>query len=420
MNFRTLLLLLSLSLTATLHAQSVVAKSILFTGAPQYQPAELLKLSGLTPGQRLTQPEIEAAMNKLDASGLFSGIEFKTSGDTLTFVLEPRAKAQNVRVTYGNFVWYTQDQLNAEVHSRIPFFTGTVPADGDLAADVGHALEAIVKQQHNVDVTVTSRPLMGGRLDYTITSPRVVVGDLRIANVDFSSDPLLKNVRTGISGSEFLDGVTNKQVQLNTADALEEIGYLDQKVGPVTLAEPVSDKLRIVVDMLGTAEPGPLFKVTTVTLPKPIGTVTPKDLDSDHAVKPGGRPSPSLVRNTTFGIESAYQRHGFLDARASVAQSRDDTTHTIAFTYSIVPGEVYHFRSLVFGGTMTAQQQSVLTQNWKLSKGAVYEAAVADASINAKSVALVCGGPLVLQALVPDKATHEVDVNLSCSTHPHP
>ena len=413
-------LLALLFLTTTLHAQSMVARAILFTGAPQYPPAELLKLSGLTPGARLTQPEIEAAMNKLDASGLFAGIEFKTSADTLTFVLEPRAKTQNVHVTYGNFVWYTQDQLNAEVHSRIPFFTGTVPADGDLATDVQHALEAIVKQQHNVDATVTSRPIAGGRLDYTITSPKIVVGDIKLTNVDYASDPLLKNVRAGISGSEFLDGISNKQVQLNTAAALQEIGYLDEEVGPVTLAEPVSGKDQIVVDMIGTAEPGALYKVTTVTFPRPEGTITAKDFESEHAVKPGGRPSPSLVRNTTFGVENAYQRHGFLDAKASVAQQKDNTAHTLALTYSVVPGEVYHFRSLVFGGTMTAQQQSLLTQNWKLPKGAVYEGATAEASINAKSVALVCGGPQVLLNLVPDKATHEVDVNLTCSRNPHP
>jgi outer membrane protein assembly factor BamA len=417
---RRLALALLLFCTAALTAQSIVAKNILFTGAPQYQPAELLKLSGLTPGARLTQPEIEAAMNKLDSSGLFAGIEFKTSGDTLTFLLEPRAKTQSEQAIYGNFVWYTPEQLNALVHDRVPLFNGTVPADGELAQQVQHALEAILKEQHGIDATVTSRGIAGGRIEYSITTPKVVVGELHIANVDFASDPQLTYVQAGISGSEYLNGITAKQVQGNVGAALEELGYLDQTVGPITLAEPKADRLRIVVDLNGTAVPGAKYTVSRVTFPEPLGTVSAKDFESEHAVKAGGPPAPSLVSNTVFGVRNAFHSHGFLDAAVAVTQQKDAGAHTIAFTFKAEPGQLYHMRSLVFAGNMTAQQQSILAQNWKLPKGAVYEERIADQSLEAKSVALVCGGPVVVKKLAPDKQTHEVDVSLACSTHPHP
>src|ERR1700733_14003465 len=111
MQMRNLLLAACLTIPALAPAQTMVAKTITFTGAPQSQ-AELLTLSGLTPGKTLTKDDIDAAANRLDASGLFTSVQYSTPPGVLAFALEPSARAQMQQVRYANFVWYTQAELN--------------------------------------------------------------------------------------------------------------------------------------------------------------------------------------------------------------------------------------------------------------------------------------------------------------------
>jgi hypothetical protein len=204
--FARLLLAIGLTLSAVAAAQSMVVKTIEFTGAPQPQ-AELLTLSGLTPGKTYSKDDIEAAMGRLDQSGLFSSVQYSTKPGVLTFTLEPSAKAQMQRARYANFVWYTQAELNEAVHSRLPLFTGSVPADGELKDQVAQTLVTILKQR-GIDAKVGSQGVSGGVLEYRIVSPQVVVSDLRIDNVRWDSDPLLESVRHAQLGVEYLEGVT--------------------------------------------------------------------------------------------------------------------------------------------------------------------------------------------------------------------
>jgi outer membrane protein assembly factor BamA len=409
--FLALLLAASLAVPVFAPAQTMVAKSITFTGAPQSQE-ELLKLSGLTVSKTLSKADIDAAANRLDASGLFTSVQWSSAQGVLTFALEPAAKAQMQVVRYANFVWYTQSELNDLVNARLPLFTGSVPSDGALKDQVAETLTGILKQR-GIEATVEAQGVAGGKLEYRIASPPVMVTDVQIDNVRWESDPVLESVRKAMVGVEYLEGISQKGVHDNVAYALKELGYLDESVGPIGHAEPKLEAGRIAVVMTGAATPGDRYKVGRVTLPTPAGTVTAKELEtSDHQIKVGGLPSPSLVDNTVARMAFVFQGHGFLDARASVDTSRDSTAHTISYTFAVAPGDVYHMRDLVFAADLTAEQKAQLTQAWKLPKGEVYErTAVERALMTARTL---CAGRPVSQKLLPDAASHQVDVSLSC------
>jgi outer membrane protein assembly factor BamA len=404
--------LLTGALCFSASAQTVVAKAINFTGASQSQ-AELLTLSGLTRGQTLSKDDIEAAMHRLDDSGLFADIQYSVSSGTLTFALAPAAKSQMQRVQYGNFVWYTQTQLNDSVHAKLPLFTGSVPANGELKDQVARALEAIMKER-GIDATVDSQGISGGKLEYSITSPKVIVGEVKIENINFDSDPVLVGVRKYLVGAEYLEDITAKAVDGNLSYALKELGFLDETVGPISHAEPVVQPGRILVSMVGSAVPGARYTVAHVALPAPVGTVTAKELESEHQVQQGGRPSPSLVENTVARLAFVFAGHGFLDAKADVDPVKDSAAHTMSYTFHVVPGEVYHLRDVFFGPGLSAEQRPQIMQAWKLPKGSVYERAVVAQSLQAPSVKGFCSGRPATEQLLPDKATHEVDIKLSC------
>jgi outer membrane protein assembly factor BamA len=153
--------------------------------------------------------------------------------------------------------------------------------------------------------------------------------------------------------------------------------------------------------------------VGRVTLPAPLGTVTAHELESgEQQIKPGGLPSPSLVKNTVGRMTFLFQSHGFLDATASVEKAQDPAAHTVSFSFSVAPGEVYHMRDVVFAPDLTTDQKTQLTQTWKLPKGGVYEGAAVARSLASQRT--MCGGRPPSFRLLPDHAAHQVDVSLSC------
>jgi outer membrane protein assembly factor BamA len=393
-------------------AQSMVAKTITFTGAPQSQ-ADLLTLSGLTPGKTLTKDDIDAAANRLDASGLFSSVQWSANAGVLTFTLESSARAQMQQVRYANFVWYTQSELNAAVQAKLPLFTGSVPANGELKDQVAQTLVAILKQR-GIDATVDSVGISGGKFEYKITSPKVVVTDLQIENIRWDSDPTLTSVRQAMVDVDYLEGITQQGVHENTAYALKELGFLDATVGPIAHSEPKVEANRIAVVMTGAATPGARYKIARVTLPTPIGTVTASELESgDQQIKLGGLPSPSLVQNTTARMAAVFQRHGFLDAKSSVDTLQDNTAHTVSYTFAVAPGEVYRMRDLLFAADLNPDQKAQLSQAWKLPKGAVYESDPVNRTLLV-TLKTLCAGHAPTRKLVSDPATHQVDITLSC------
>jgi len=339
-------------------------------------------------------------------------VQWSTAASVLTFTLEPSAKAQMQRVQYQNFVWYTQAELNDAVHAKLPLFTGSVPANGELKDQVAHTLVALLKER-GIDATVDSNGVVGGRFEFRIVSPKVVVTELQIENIRWDSDPVLTSVRQAMVNVDYLEGISQQGVHENLGYALNELGFLDATVGPIAHAEPKVEADRISVTMTGAATPGTRYKVARVTLPAPIGTVTAADLESDYQIKPGGLPSPSLVKNTVARLAFVFQGHGFLDAKSSVDESKDPVAHTMSYTFAVAPGEVYHMRDLVFAADLNPEQKDQLTKEWKLPKGAVYERAPVDRTLQ-QTLKTICTGHPASEKLIPDAATHQVDVSLSC------
>ena len=392
-------------------AQTVIAKSITFTGATQSQ-SELLSLSGLVPGKTYSKDDLEAAAGRLDASGLFGSVQYQVNSGILTFALEPFAKAQMEAVQYVNFPWFTPEELTAAVHARLPLFTGTLPGVGDLKDQVAQALTALVKER-GVNAIIESQGIAGGKLEYRIVSPPVQVTALEIQNIRWESDPVLHSVHDAMINIEYLEGISQRSVRDNLYGALQELGFLDAIVGPVGHAPPTVEAGHISVVMTGNASPNARYKIVSVVLPAPQGTVTQHELEtSDQQIKVGGLPSPSLVQNTVARMAFVFQGHGFLDAGSSVDTSKDSGAHTTSYTFAVTPGGVYRMRDLLFATDLTSDQKAQLTKAWKLSKGAVYERETADLALF--SLKTLCAGRSATQKLLPDRQTHQVDVSLSC------
>ena len=212
-------------------------KSVFFDGAPQYTAAELMTMSGLVTGKPMTEGDLQAALKRLDDTGLFARLNYKTEGSNLRITLEPMAASDVRTVHYTNFVFYTPDELTAKVHALLPAFTGTVPGTGELEEQVRRALETVLKQR-GIVATVTSLPGKDGKQDYSIAAPPVVVGKLVMTGIDMESDRRLKGIRDRAAGAEYVEGVSGDALRSSLTDACQDLGFVDCVVGPLAHGPP--------------------------------------------------------------------------------------------------------------------------------------------------------------------------------------
>ena len=394
--------------------QSYPIKTIVFEGAPQYTPADLLTMSGLKATGTMTKAEMEDGVNKLDASGLFSDVHYQTAGPVLHIVLVPMAGAGVGRtVNYVNFVMFTPEELDAKVRARVPLYRGTIPVNGSMQEDVARALEAVLAERGIAGSKVMSIAAMGGGvLNYSIEQPAVVVKAVELG-VDLGTVPELAAVQARYVGQEYREGQTGAALVLNLTDAYHDLGYVDFSMGPVTHGPPALGSDRIGVTLVGTAKPGPLYHVSRVDLPVGVAGVSVGDLERRVDLKAGGVASRIEVLSAQARINAAFEARGYLDAKTVVTPSKDAAAHTMAYAFATEPGAVYHLAGFSSGG-LPPDQFQVLQKGFPIARGEVFEPGKVMQFSLSGAAKTMCGGKPVKLPYKADKASHTVDVTAMC------
>src|SRR5215475_3548336 len=117
------LVFLTLAVSPALHAQTSKLHEIHFEGLKNLPEAQAVSLSGLTPGSAVGRKELQDAADALVRTGLFAKLNYKfdTHNDALvvTFHVEENPR---LPVSYDNFPWYADSDLDDVVKKTLPFY----------------------------------------------------------------------------------------------------------------------------------------------------------------------------------------------------------------------------------------------------------------------------------------------------------
>src|SRR5687767_14443122 len=129
-------------------------------GAKRYTPDDLAKFSGLQAGQSITLADLQAAADRLAASGFFKHLKYRyvTSQSEITVTFEVEEAASNVPVIFDNFIWFPYEEVTAAVRKDVPAFDGTLPTTEGAPDPIIRSLQALL-QARGITGTVTMMPL---------------------------------------------------------------------------------------------------------------------------------------------------------------------------------------------------------------------------------------------------------------------
>jgi outer membrane protein assembly factor BamA len=409
-------LLLSASLFAS--SQTYTPKDIRIEGATGSDATELLLIADLHPGTDITKQQIEAALQRLDDTNLFSDISYTVGPSALIIKVTTSAAAKPLPVRYANFVWWQPAELEKLVEARVPIFHGELPVSGTLTDQVEAALVTILHEQKGINAKVTAVEASDRHTALLITSPTVQLGALHLEGANASLQAKVDE-RIHTLGEEDFDSVTTPfSIRGSIADVYQNGGYLDVATDVPTFSAPRKDthphqQDAYIVDASTTVHPGEIFHIAKIVI-TPAAPLSQSEVNAAPTIKVGGIASAVAVRVADGEIANAYGDHGYRGARVTHETALDHAAHIAVYTFAIVPGEIYHLAS-VDSSALTPEQQAAFTNSFHTAPGAV-----ADISLMrdiSKAVAAMNASKTVSIAMNADNASHTVKIVLNPQTH---
>ncbi len=117
--------------------------------------------------------------------------------------------------------------------------------------------------------------------------------------------------------------------------------------------------------------PGAIYKVGAVQFTA-SSVVSDADFMKANALHAGENVSQTSVEKTVTALTNAYKRQGYFYAAVKVDQQRDDAAHTIAYTFTPMPGDPYRLKSLTVNG-LQPDARAAFDAQWKMKPGDLYD-----------------------------------------------
>jgi outer membrane protein insertion porin family len=405
--------------TATAAATSI--DRITFMGADAYSDSDLLHVIRLHTGDTVTQPMITAAAQALYDSGLFTdvnaGFDFTDGVHTLIFHLKPVPDDQLLHVSFANLIWFTTDDINAAIHKAIPIYQGKIADQSKFADQIQLILNGMLDKQHiaaslSHEVVAPTPQHPYRALEFRVTDPpirlvsaTVVGGPVALVNAEVTAQ---KNA-IAAAYNQGTAGVTTEDILLAP---VIHAGYIGAKLTDVKVQlSTTPQEIRILY--YGRIDSGPLYKVGTVAWTS-TEVYSADDFERDSELHTGSLPHENAVEDTRKSILSAYQKKGYINADVEVSTALNDQDGSVNYTFSVVPGDVYHVNTVTVTG-LSGEALSDFNANFQLRQGSVLDISYIDNFLsNNTSLAALKGYGFSYQTS-ENTETHQVDLTLAFS-----
>ena len=352
--------------------------SVKVTGTDHYTPEEITEAARLKIGATFTNDDFKAATERLGASGLFSDVaytfQYASEGTRLTFQLTETDKLVPVR--FDNIVWYSDDELMAQLHERVPLFRGRLPIAGNLPDRVSDGLQALMVERG-----------VSGKVDYLRAGPdngpieAIVYSirgpDIRIRKIAFSGASAaeleaLNSAATRLEGADYVRSVLRMQEDKVFLPVYRERGYLKSSFGDPQAKVVEASANPTLVDVTFPVTPGPQFKSSAVQFSGE--KAFPEDrLRSMIHLKTGEPANAVQLQEDVLAIKKLYGTKGYMAAGIEPTPQFDDAQSTVTYVIAVNEGDVFKMGELTIEG-LDKETTARLQEDWKLRGGDAYDA----------------------------------------------
>jgi outer membrane protein assembly factor BamA len=342
--------------------------------------AQVISITGLTPGAQIGRGDLQTAADKLVRSGLFTKVSFnfqtKLASILVTYHVE---ESPRVPAYFDNIPWFSDSELADAIRIKFPFFDGTLPEAGAAVDDAADAVKELLASrglQVSLEHTVIANPNGEGN----VQEFRVEGAALQIARLEFSDRGLSASKAVQQHLSEILGKPYSRMtIDLFLSEAIKPVylqqGFLRAKLGPpeVRLTGDPNQKLPSQIPVYVPVAAGEVYHWNEIHWTG-NALVSVFTLNALLGVKHGDVADGMQLEAAWDRVREEYAHRGYLEAKIDLAPAYDDRAHTVSYSVRIQEGPQFHFGKMVLTGISPAAERKLLAA-WPIAAGEIFDKA---------------------------------------------
>src|ERR1700720_2215317 len=312
---------LAILVSLPLHAQTATLREVRAEGAKHLTEAQIVSLTGLAPGTQVGRKELQDAADALVRTGLFAKVNFKfdTHNDNLvvTFHIEEN---QRLPVSYDNFPWYSDSELDDALRKELPFYDGHLPGAGQVVERAAAVLKAFVSARDpHVEIThqVVLSPLSdGSEQQFTVEGPALKISKLEFSDPKLPEDLAVRAHIGEIAGKPYSRMTINVFLAEQIRPIYQQQGYLQAKIGPAEVrlsGNPNQQKLEEQIPVYVPCVPGAIYRWKGVEW-KGNAEISSITLTNALRMKAGDVANGQAIEGGWERVREEYGERGYLEA----------------------------------------------------------------------------------------------------------
>jgi outer membrane protein assembly factor BamA len=345
-------------------------ETLTVTGNKNYTAAQVLSVAGLKLGQTVTKDDLEAARNRLLATGVFDivGYRFEPSKDAKGYdgSFEVTEMQQLFRVRFEDLP-ATDAQLRARLRQKDPLFASKIPAtQPELDRYAKLIAEFLAENNYHDPVIGKLTPDVPPELVIVFrpAAPHPSVAQVKFTNTgSIPAETLHKAMYQVAFGAVYTEPDFRTLLDTTIRPLYEARGQIKVSFPKIETA-PATDVKGIIVTV--AVDEGPVYKFGKVDF---AGARAPQQPYEKLAKLPKDEIANfEEVKASQKRIEESFRRSGFLNVKSEVKRTIHDAEKTVDLTFQMTPGQQFTFGQLSIVG-LDLVSEPVIRKMWGLQPG---------------------------------------------------
>ncbi len=335
------------------------------TGLKKVPEPAVDEVLGLRAGQTFDAAKVRAAVAKLNATGLFSDINYQWSSNNRGIVIQIDVDEMSglLRARMENYVWNDEDALWAAVKKQVPLFTGWLPSSGSLTSEVDAAIQDYLESKGLSQPLVQAMPGTKA-LSFTIIRPRLILAGI---NFEGSGEmqPELQQAAQYMMGLPYTTATMHGYLKTWFRNIYGRRGYLQAAAGqPVFQLTPYQDYEHVTVTF--PVVPGKQYTWGQLSWTGDV-FLSAAQLNALVHLKQGAMANLDVLNAQLNDAHAPFLKAGYLYPKL-VPHFTAGSGDAINVQVQVVPGVRYRMGDLRVAG-FRSKDMTKAQQNWPFHGG---------------------------------------------------
>lgn len=347
---------------------------IVVTGSQRYREDDVVRATGLAVSTQVTADDLQNAANRLGNSGAFASVQFLfkpvVGGKGVEADFQVTDAEKYLPAVFENFVWFSDQELQAAVHQAVPLFKGELPSSGSMSDDVSVALAKFLASKGlPSEISYIMSANFGGpptAYKFKVAGANLKIRDVVLTNATHLAPEQLAKAVEPLKGTEYLRSDVAVVLEKNLSPIYQQRGYLKFAINDIK--PKVDDKSQVTIET--TLSEGEQYRLGGVSWSGNT-LISSDELAKRITLKPG---SPVDALQLDRDLSQVRKLYGKFGREAVIIKPVPAFVNdTVNYAFQVTEGDLYHMGKLEIQG-VEPEQAHKLEQIWKLAEGAPYDA----------------------------------------------